>query len=267
MIRLGYFQFNPVFGEINQNTNTVVKNLESAQADIIVLPELAFTGYYFEDGNEVAPLAENPHRSQTVETLTALCRARDFYLVTGFAEKADDRLFNSALLIGPDGLLHIYRKLHLFNTEKECFTPGDKPLEIQSIRGVKVGMMICFDWIFPEVSRILTLKGADIICHPANLVLDYCQSAMLIRCTENHVFAVTANRYGAEQRPHGSIQFTGKSQIVAPKGKLLVRAPSQKEQLSIVTIDPEDARNKCLTPHNHITSDRRPDFYTALLQK
>ena len=266
MIRLGYFQFNPVFGEITHNTNKIIRELRKAEADIIVLPELAFTGYYFKDADEVATLAEEPSHSQTVKMLTALCREKDFYLVTGFAEKAHEKVFNSALLVGPDGLLHVYRKLHLFNTEKSCFTPGDKPLEVQCIRGVKIGMMICFDWIFPEVSRILTVKGADIICHPANLVLDYCQQAMLARCIENNVFAVTANRYGADKRPHGSIRFTGKSQIVAPKGKRLRRAPSQKEQLAITAVNPDEARNKFLTPVNHLTGDRRPESYTALVQ-
>jgi len=70
---------------------------------------------------------------------------------------------------------------------------------------MRVGMMVCFDWAFPEVARALALKGADLIGHPANLVLTYCQQAMVTRCIENLVFAVTANRYGTEERPHGEL--------------------------------------------------------------
>ena len=125
-------------------------------------------------------------------------------------------------------------------------------------------MMICFDWIFPETARILTLQGADIICHPSNLVLDYCQQSMLSRCIENMVFAVTANRFGSDIRSHGILKFTGKSQIVAPKGVLIHRALSQREDLFITEIDPALARNKRITPQNDLLADRRPGFYKTL---
>jgi predicted amidohydrolase len=125
-------------------------------------------------------------------------------------------------------------------------------------------MMICFDWIFPEVCRVLSVQGSEVICHPSNLVLSYCQQTMISRCIENSVYAITANRFGADQRPQGKIVFTGKSQIVAPKGKLLTKSPSKKEELKIVNIDLELARDKMMTPHNDILKDRRQDFYKLL---
>ena len=191
----------------------------------------------------------------------------DFYLVTGFAEKSGDKYFNSSLLIGPKGILHTYRKLHLFNEEKNWFDPGDIPLQINEIRGVKVGMMICFDWIFPEVFRSLSLLGADLICHPSNLVLSYCQQTMISRCLENSVFAITANRTGGDNRPHGEIIFTGKSQIVAPKGELLVKAPLKKEVVEIVEINIGLAKDKMMTPLNDIIKDRRQEFYDAICRR
>ncbi|RMF63993.1 MAG: acyltransferase [Calditrichaeota bacterium] len=263
-MKIGYYQFRPHFGRVRKNLNKVVQALQQADADLIVLPELAFTGYYFQNREEAATLAEDPAHSPTVEALVALCRARGFYLVTGFAEKQRDKVFNSALLLGPEGVIHTYRKIHLFNEEKHWFDPGDTPLALQEVRGARVGMMICFDWIFPEVARSLAVQGAHLICHPSNLVLHYCQQTMLSRCLENNVFAVTANRFGTDRRPQGELRFTGKSQIVAPKGELLHRARSQREELFVTEIDPSLAENKRITALNELLADRRPEFYTRL---
>ena len=125
-------------------------------------------------------------------------------------------------------------------------------------------MMVCFDWIFPETMRSLAVLGADIVCHPSNLVLSYCQQTMLSRTLENGVFAITANRFGMDKRPHGELKFTGKSQVVAPKGVLLHRAPSQRTQLFVTEIDIAAARNKSITALNDLMGDRRPEFYTPL---
>jgi len=264
MLKVGYYQFRPVFGQVDKNVKKVVKALSATTADLVVLPELAFTGYYFRNREEAISLAEDPDRSETVASLVSLCKEKDFYLVAGFAERKKDRVFNSALLLGPEGLIHTYRKLHLFFEEKKCFDPGDTPLTLRTIRGAKLGMMICFDWIFPEVTRSLAVQGADIICHPANLVLNYCQQTMLARCLENSVFAITANRFGADRRPHGELKFTGRSQIVAPRGQLLHRAPSQRNELFVAAVDLALARDKNITSLNDMMRDRRPEFYSAL---
>jgi predicted amidohydrolase len=264
MLRVGFYQFRPLFGQIKRNLTKVIKALGQVSADVIVLPELPFTGYYFKDRDEVKVLAEDPESSSTVASLIALCKERNFYLVTGFAEKKLDKYFNSALLIGPEGIEHTYRKLHLFNEEKHWFDAGDTPLQVQEVRGAKLGLMVCFDWIFPEVTRVLAIQGADIICHPSNLVLSYCQQTMLSRCLENGVFAITANRFGTDKRPHGELRFTGKSQMVAPKGELLHRAASQREVLFITEIDPDLARDKNITWLNQIIQDRRPEFYSTI---
>ncbi|MEE9157058.1 MAG: nitrilase-related carbon-nitrogen hydrolase [Gammaproteobacteria bacterium] len=265
MLRVGYYQFRPLFGKVQRNVKTVLGALSEVSADIIVLPELPFTGYYFKDRDEVVALSEDPERSSTVDSLVALCKEKDFHLVTGFAEKRKDKYFNSALLIGPDGIEHVYRKLHLFNEEKNWFDAGDIALDVQDVRGARVGLMVCFDWVFPEVARILAIKGADVFCHPANLVLAYCQRTMLTRCLENSVFAVTANRFGVDRRGHGELRFTGKSQIVAPDGELLNRAPSQRQATCVMAIDLEEARDKAITPMNQLLEDRRPEFYRSIV--
>jgi predicted amidohydrolase len=234
------------------------------EADLVVLPELAFTGYLFEDRSELVPLAEDPAHSRTVDSLVRLCRDRNLFLVTGFAERSGDKVFNSALLIGPDGLVSTYRKLHLFDTEKEYFDPGDMPLEPIGVRGAMIGMMVCFDWAFPEAARVLALKGADVLCHPSNLVLQHCQQAMITRCLENGVFAVTANRIGSVTRPRGSLRFTGQSQVVTPKGEILRRAKADTEEVFVTEIDVSIAGNKSMTERNDLFRDRRPEFYAPL---
>lgn len=261
MFRVGYYQFRPAFGQTKKNLVKVVNALHDVEADLIVLPELPFTGYYFQDRVEAMQLSEDPSESAIVDGLAALCKERNFYIVTGFAERKGERCFNSALLIGPEGVEHIYRKLHLFNEEKNWFDPGDTPLQVQTVRGVKIGMMICFDWIFPEVMRTLTLQGAQIVCHPSNLVLNYCQDAMRTRCIENMVFSVTSNRFGSDKRPQGELKFTGQSQITAPKGLVIHKAPPQRETLFIAEIEPALALNKNITDLNDLQKDRRPEFY------
>lgn len=127
--------------------------------------------------------------------------------------------------------------------------------------------MICFDWFFPEVARSLALAGAEIIAHPANLILPYCPDAMVTRCIENRVFAITANRIGSEQRG-GKRRLTciGRSEVVDPKGRILRRAPSDKDSLEIVEINPHEARNKKISPRNHLFRDRRTQFFGNLVR-
>ncbi|MBS3809762.1 MAG: hypothetical protein KGY38_06385 [Desulfobacterales bacterium] len=260
-MKVGYYQYAPEFGTPGRNLEKVENCLAGVDADIIVLPELAFTGYFFEDRDELQELAEDVSESPTVNGLSRLCKNGNFYLVTGFAERCKEKVYNAALVIGPSGLLYRYRKIHLFNTEKEYFDSGDTPLEPIEIKGVKLGVMICFDWIFPETARTLALRGAELICHPSNLVLAYCQKAMLTRCLENCVYSITANRTGKETRPRGELLFTGGSQIVGPKGEVVAGSDSEEEAVVIRDIDLSEARKKLITENNDLFADRRPEFY------
>ncbi len=260
-MKVGFYQFRPLFGKPKQNCHKILNALDNVDADLIVLPELALSGYYFKDKNESLKYAEDPENSHRLDALIGLAKNRNMHLVIGFAEKREEQCYNSAALIGPNGIEHIYRKAHLFNEEKFCFDQGNTPFIVNEVNGVKVGIMICFDWVFPEASRTLSMQGAEIICHPSNLVLTFCQQTMLARCIENRVFAITANRYGEDKRPQGSLKFTGKSQVVAPGGKLLHRAASQRDALFITDINPNEAHDKFITKHNDLFGDRRPEFY------
>lgn len=262
---IGYFQFRPALADPAANRDFIAGALEGAEADLIVLPELPFTGYSMTDRKAVSALAENPADSLSVDLLTGLCRSGDYHIVSGFAERAGDKLYNSAVLVGPEGLVGVYRKIHLFGFESELFDPGPEAPVVYDIGGLNVGMMVCFDWFFPETARLLALAGADVIAHPANLVLDWCQKSMVTRCLENNLFAVTANRFGSEIRGGKELTFTGGSQITAPRGKILASAGPAADVLEIVEIDPEIARDKNITAVNHLLDDRKPKLYRGLL--
>jgi predicted amidohydrolase len=122
-------------------------------------------------------------------------------------------------------------------------------------------MMICFDWIFPEVARSLALGGAQILCHSANLVLPYCPAALVTRCVENRVFAACANRVGTEARAGQELTFIGMSEIVAPNGDILVRGSVDREEVLVAEVDPAAADVKTVTPENDLFADRRTDLY------
>ena len=133
MYRVGLCQFRPRFGKPEDNLATVLRLLAKTNADLVVLPELPFTGYYFRSRAEAKAMAEVPRKSRIVEALVDLCRRRGFRLVTGFAERQGKRCFNSSLLLGPRGILQTYRKIHLFKDEKSWFDPGDLPLLIKLV--------------------------------------------------------------------------------------------------------------------------------------
>ena len=266
-MQVGFVQFNPTFGDKTVNVRRVTHLIARVSADLLVLPELFNTGYLFSSENELEELAEEIPSGATTRALKRLAEERDIYLVAGIAEEADGKFYNSAVLVSPSGEVNVYRKAHLFNEEKRWFTPGDTPFEVYDIGSAKIGMMICFDWFFPEVTRILSLKGAEIICHPANLVLPYCQNAMMTRCLENRVFAITCNRTGIEERSiTSSLRFTGKSQIVNPEGAVLTQAGEIGEAVRVITIEPNSAQNKRVTQRNDLFNDRRTELFGDLLQ-
>lgn len=261
-MKAGFYQFNPAFGKKEENLKKVFSAITDADADLLVLPEFFATGYQFVSQEEVSELSESIPNGDTTERLSELSRQKGIYLVAGLPERDGDRFFNSAVLSGPDGFIGVYRKTHLFFEEKLYFSPGDTGFKVWDTKVGRIGIMICFDWFFPEAMRALALMGADIITHPSNLVLPYCPAAMPIRCLENRVFAVTANRVGEENRKAGqSLRFIGQSQITSPEGKIVIRAPENDEAILIAEINPEIARNKNLNPLNNIFDDRRPDMY------
>ena len=267
-MKIGIFQFCPRFGDIEYNLNRIKNVLIHTDADLMVLPELCTTGYQFISKEEALDLSEVIPDGVSIKKLTILCRKKKMYLVAGVNERDGNGCYNASVLLGPKGYIGKYRKMHLFDEEKLWFQPGTDQFHVWDLGIVRVGMMICFDWIFPESARSLALAGADLICHPSNLVLPFCPDAMVTRSIENKVFAATANRIGKEARgDKAPLQFIGRSQVTDPKGKRLLQFSSEEEGVKTVIIDPILARDKHVTARNDLWEDRRVGQYLEKIKK
>lgn len=260
-VKVALLQFEPWFGEVDENLDSVRSRLAGLRADLVVLPELCTTGYQFRDRGEAEKLAQ-PADGPAMGALARIAADCGGMLVAGFAESAGGRIFNSAALVGSRGTLGVYRKIHLFDDECRIFDPGDLGFPVFDIGPARIGMMICFDWIFPEAARSLAVGGAQLIAHPANLVLPFCQKAMVTRAIENRVFTATCNRIGREERIAGRpLTFTGSSRLVAPGGRVLAECSPDGQELVSYEIDPALADDKHVTARNDLLRDRRPDQY------
>ncbi|MFW9909010.1 MAG: nitrilase-related carbon-nitrogen hydrolase [Candidatus Thorarchaeota archaeon] len=261
-MRIGVAQMEPHVCESEYNLkhlSEILKKADSEDVDVLVIPELANSGYAFNSLKEVEKSAEEiPSGIFSNQLLEWSGNER--LVVAGICEKKNGRLYNSAGIFSNGKLMEVYRKIHLFSEEKRWFTPGSVEPPVVRHGEYNFGIMICWDWIFPEVSRILTLKGAQVVLHPANLVLAYCQAAMVTRSIENGIFTATANRIGTERE----LMFSGKSQITDTRGKVLISMPDGITGVYSADISPSEADNKHMTKKNHLLNDRRPDLYSRI---
>jgi predicted amidohydrolase len=265
MLKIGCLQFSPVLGDPPATMQKLTALLpQAAGLDLLVLPELCNSGYNFTSKDQAWETAESVKDSSFLDFLTKMCVEHGFKIVTGFNERQGDKLFNSAALIGSEGYLGKYQKLHLFYNEKDYFQPGEVGLPVFDLGDYKLGIQVCFDWMYPEAWRILALKGAEVICHTSNLVLPgLAQRAVPIHALINRVFTITANRVGTE----GDLTFTGLSTIADTRGNVLGQASATGEELLSAEIDPAAARDKQITAKNHILNDRRPWEYSMLTKE
>lgn len=250
-MRVGFVQMNPQLLEVEENVDRALRLLERARADLMVLPELFNTGYNFSSRRDVEKVAEPIPDGYTSQKLLDVSRERNMTIVAGIAERRGGNLYNSAI-VARRGRAFTYRKVHLFFREKKFFKPGNEFKVFGDL-----GVMICFDWFFPESARTLMLKGAKIIAHPSDLVLPHCPEAMRVRCIENRVFAVTADRIGRER----NLKYIGRSEIVDPNGRILCRASSDREEMAVREVNLREAASKKVTPMNDIVLDRKPRSY------
>ncbi len=258
------YQFKPELGEVERNIAKMAEAIKGIDADFVVLPELATSGYFFLSMDEVKPFSLEPE-DEKLAPLYEISASKDMMIVLGYAEKSGNVVYNSALAILPDGKNFTYRKTHLFYKEKDAFKPGDTGFFVFEFRGVKFGMMICYDWFYPESARILAKNGAQVLLHVSNLVLPGLgQKGMVVRSIENSVFSFTANRIGVEEKAGISLRFTGMSQIVNPRGEILSKASEDDEEVIVAEFDPSEALDKQITELNHVFKDRRPEFYADL---
>ena len=262
MIKIGFVQFNPIFGKVDENNKKIESLVSKTEADLLVLPELCNTGYMFKDKNELSQLTEKIPDGKTTKEWTRIAKENNVFIVGGLAEKEGLDFYDSSVLVGPKGYIGKYRKTHLFMNEKKIFTHGNLGFNVFDTEVGRIGLMICFDYMFPEVARVLALKGADIICNPVNLVSppSRVMTAMRARALENGVYAIAVNRVG-EERGH---TFLGGSEIIGPRMEVLAQV-NDKEEVKVVEVDLEKARDKKYTEFNDLLKDRRPEFYKEIV--
>jgi len=272
-IRAAAVQMEPKLGNVEENLDRILAGLEQAAADgakLVVFPECALSGYGFgsreeglahavaSDGREVVKVAELARRTQ--------CGC-----IFGLLERAGSRLFNACVLIGPDEVKGIYRKVHLPFLGVDMFVdPGDLAFAVHELEGLRIGMHICYDGAFPETARVLTLLGADVLVLPTNWPThSECAAEHMIptRAMENTVYVMAVNRVGVES----GFRFIGASSIADPSGTILARAGAEAEQTLFADIDPVRSRAKHLVrvPGRHEVNriaDRRPGFYGPLVE-
>lgn len=279
-VKVAVVQMDPKLGQVDHNLDRIRGLFEaclSQDVQLAVFPECATTGYGFADLGAAREVAE-PVPGPTTASLAAICKGHRRvdggpYIVVGLLERTDDPdvVYNSAVLVGPEGLVGCYRKAHLPLLGVDRFTtPGDTGFQVWETGIGRVGIEICYDLRFPEGMRVLALSGADIVALPTNWP-DGSQNApefvTRTRALENRVFLMACNRCGEES----GFWFFGHSQITDPKGNVLAEAEGG-EEICIAEIDPPAAREKriVLRPGEFeldTVGDRRPELYGEISKK
>ncbi len=270
-IRVSCIQFEPRFGAVEENlsrSSALIRAAAGEGSTLVVLPELANTGYVFESKDEALRLGEPVPDGPSALAWAALARELGIHIVAGITERVGDTLYNSALVTGPQGHIGTYRKAHLWDRENLVFAKGDLGFPVFNTVLGRIGVAICYDGWFPETFRVLALAGAEIVCVPTNWVPMPDQPAgeaamanVLHRAAahSNGIFIACADRIGVERGQ----PFEGQSLIVGPRGWALAGPASRDrpETLSAVVDLDEAARAKDLNSFNSVLRDRRADVY------
>ncbi|MGX2998830.1 nitrilase family protein [Streptomyces sp. JNUCC 64] len=262
-------QIAPQVGDVDGNRRRIREAVEEAAgrgARIVVLPELANTGYVFADAAELLSVAE-PLDGDTVTEWAALAARHDLVIVGGFAERgADGRAYNAAVLVDRTGPRAAYRKAHLWDGEKTWgFTPGDTPPPVVDTPHGRIGFMVCYDLEFPEWVRLAALDGAELLCGPVNWPLyprpEGERPGEVVRiqanASVNRLFVAVADRTGTERGQ----DWLGGSVVVDADGYPVTPPRLGEETVLTATLDLAEARNKAISAHNDVHADRRPALY------
>jgi predicted amidohydrolase len=259
-LKVSIIQFQPAFANPEENIRRLGPLLNAAGgSQLVVLPELSNSGYNFNSFDEAFRYSEVMGKKGVFqEFLIAEAKARNVFIVSGINEREGDKLFNTAILVGSEGVIGKYRKAHLFMNEKDIFQKGNNGFPVFDLGGFKIGLMICFDYLFPEPWRMMAQKGADLICHPSNLLTMNAHRCLPGLALMNRVYIATANRIGTES----DITFSGLSAFTEPSGIISSMASPDKTEIISNEIDMELSGNKMITGRNHVFNDRRPEIYT-----
>jgi predicted amidohydrolase len=260
--RAAAIQFDPAFGEKQANLDRMLQLLEKALAtgiQLAVLPEMATTGYCWHSREEIEPQVEVVPGPST-DAVTRLAAKYNAYVVFGLpeVEPTSGAFFNTAVLIGPDGIETKYRKTHSYMTEVRWAADGDIPMHVVETPIGRLGILICMDAEYPEPARVLALNGCDVVCFPANWGGEKAPSPYwMTRAWENGAYWVASNRSGTDR----GMQFDGGSSIIGPDGRICDRIDSG-EGWATAEISLEEARES----RAERLRIRRPEAYASILQ-
>jgi predicted amidohydrolase len=262
-------QLAPRVGDLEWNRNHVksaIRQAGAVEARIVLLPELVSSGYVFESVEEARSCGEPPD-GPMVSVLAVGAAHYRMVIIGGFAELGEDgALYNSAAVVGPDGLVVVYRKTHLWDREKLFFQPGSEPPPVVDTPFGRIGVAICYDLNFRELTRGLALAGADFIAIPANLPLfprpegERPVEIALAQATAHvhKVWVALCDRSGPER----GMEWTGASCMVDPDGWLAggtVREYGPGYVLADCHLD--RSRDKAWSERNDVVGDLRPELY------
>lgn len=263
--KVAAIQYEPVLFARERNVADLLGLTEEAArngARIIVMPEMATTGICFYDRDEAAKVVE-PIPGPTAKAFQKMAEKHGCYVVYGEAEvdPATDAYYNSAVFLGPQGIVGTYRKTHLFLSEPKWAKAGDLGIPIWETEYGNIGMIICHDAAFPETSRVVALQGADVMCFPTNWLERSPSGYWFTRAFDNGIYWIAANRYGEER----NTQFSGNSCVIGPDGSLLASQDSG-DGIVYAEVDLEQARYKGFPGEGELSKfkERRPDAYKAI---
>lgn len=262
-MKIAIVQFQPELFDYASNSEKLLHFAETVEADLICFPELSTTGYFFQNREQSKEYAE-PCDGKTYQQMSKIAQTHNKILVYGYPEIEDGLVYNSSLAVFPERKYDkSYRKSHLFYKEQYAFEPGNSGFFVIEYApfDLRLGMMICYDWRFPEAARSLAIQGADLIVCPSNLVTHLWPKVMPARAVENKVYLAVANRIGKEQYAGEELVFNGRSAIYGYNGQTLCVASEDKEEIIYADIDPKKTRDKSFNEFNDIFNDRRPAIY------
>jgi predicted amidohydrolase len=262
-------QYEPILGEKEKNIGDLLRLVEEAAqhgARLIVLPEMATTGYCWESRSEIAPHVE-PIPGPTTERFQRLAASYNCYIAVGMPEidLDTDVYYNSLVLLGPEGIVGIYRKIHSYMSEPRWARDGDLGFPVWDTPLGRLAPNICMDAMYFEAVRIPALHDADVLLFPTNWLDEKCPSSWwMARAFENGVYLIAANRYGCER----GVQFSGGSCILNPDGSIQ-HYLDNGEGIVYGEIDLDRSRNKSWGPAGEepwgdCLADRRPGEYATL---
>lgn len=273
-IRIAAAQISPQFMRNDYNLNKIQGASRQAKekgADLVVFPECALTGYSFESRDEAVSCAETIPGPAT-DSAASLCQELNLYIIFGLLEEDQGKLFNAAVLAGPQGLAWKYRKNHVpFQGVDRFVDRGDGPFRVYQVPIGNIGMQICYDIFFPESARVHALLGADMIALPTSFatkgVCDRASPIITARAIENKLHVLSCNRVGVER----DYPFCGLSKIVDPMGVTLAEASPDREEIIVAALSLEESRQKHITHRPgeweiDRMKDRRPELYGRIVQ-